>query len=171
MDKIALRIPGVWVQKIGGFRDTRGVFSPIITNETDFAIRETYVASTNQGCLRGLHFQSPPYAQNRIVCCVEGLVEDIVLDLRRDSSTYGEVMTFFMEGKCPHIAHIPTGCAHGYYAYQDSTVIYFMDEEFHPELHGGIRWDSCLVSLPIGVEASDKDNKLPKFCDFETPFI
>jgi dTDP-4-dehydrorhamnose 3,5-epimerase len=166
-----LCIPGVWVQNIEGFKDERGSFSPIITNETAFAIRETYISNTYEGYLRGLHFQKPPYAQNKIVCCIDGLIEDIVVDLRINSPTYGEVATFFMEGGCPHVAHIPAGCAHGYYAYRDSTVIYFMDEEFHPELYGGIKWDSCLVSLPNDVKISAKDNALPRFCDFETPFI
>ena len=171
MDKLALRIPGVWVQSIEGFKDERGTFSPVITNETDFAIKESYVSTTFEGFLRGLHFQKPPYAQNKIVCCIDGLIEDIVVDLRRNSPTYGEVMTFFMEGSSPYIAHIPVGCAHGYYAYKDSIVIYFMDQEFHPELYGGIKWDSCLIALPNDVKTSAKDQKLPKFCDFETPFI
>jgi len=171
MDKITLRIPGVWVQKIEGFEDARGTFSPIISNEVDFPIKETYISNTHEGYLRGLHVQKPPYPQNKIVCCIDGLIEDIVLDLRIHSPTYGEVVTFFMEGVCPHIAHIPAGCAHGYYAYHDSMVIYFMDEEFHPELYGGIKWDSCLISLPSGVQTSIKDAKLPRFCDFETPFI
>jgi len=171
MDKVALRIPGVWTQKVEGFEDARGTFSPIITNETDFPIKETYVSNTHEGFLRGLHFQMPPYAQNKIVCCIEGLVEDIIVDLRKSSPTYGEVMTFFLDGGCSYIAHIPAGCAHGYYAYRDSTIIYFMDEEFHPELYGGIKWDSCLIALPSGVQTSAKDAKLPRFCDFETPFI
>lgn len=171
MDRLTFNIPGVWVQQIEGFNDARGTFSPVITSETNFAVKETYVSNTHEGYLRGLHFQKPPYPQNKIVCCVDGLIEDIVVDLRKSSPTYGEIMTFFMEGKCPHIAHIPAGCAHGYYAYQDSMIIYFMDEEFHPEFYGGIKWDSCLLSLPSGVKTSLKDSNLPKFCDFETPFI
>jgi dTDP-4-dehydrorhamnose 3,5-epimerase len=170
-DKITFRIPGVWTQDVEGFEDERGSFSPIITDETGFPIKEMYVANTHEGYLRGLHFQMPPYPQNKIVCCVDGLIEDIIVDLRKSSPTYGDVMTFFMEGSSPYLVHIPAGCAHGYYAYRDSTVIYCMDEVFHPESYGGIKWDSCLIALPSGVKTSIKDAKLPRFCNFETPFI
>jgi dTDP-4-dehydrorhamnose 3,5-epimerase len=171
LDRITFNIPGVWTQDIEAFEDERGSFSPILTNEITFSIKETYVAKTNEGYLRGLHFQKPPYAQNKIVCCIDGLIEDIIVDLRRSSPTYGEIITFFMEGDSPYLTHIPAGCAHGYYAYKDSTVIYFMDEVFHPEFYGGIRWNSCLIALPYDVKTSVKDKKLPSICDFETPFI
>jgi len=171
MDRLTFNIPDVWVQEVEGFEDERGTFSPIINNKINFNIKETYVSHTNEGYLRGLHFQIPPYAQNKIVCCVDGIIDDIIVDLRKSSPTYGEIMSFFMDGSDPYIAHIPAGCAHGYYAYRDSIVVYFMDEEFHPELYGGIKWDSCLLTLPTGVKTSIKDNKLPRFCDFETPFI
>ena len=169
-DRITFRIPGVWAQEIEGFEDERGIFSPLVVKDIGFDVKESYISKSNVGVLRGLHFQKPPFPQNKLVYCLDGMIEDIIVDLRKNSSTYGKNITFFMDSIIPYRLHVPAGCAHGYYAWKDSTVLYFMDEYFHEECYGGIHWQSSERIIPSNLKVSLKDSRLPYSWDYETPF-
>jgi dTDP-4-dehydrorhamnose 3,5-epimerase len=106
-------------------------------------IQSSIVRNPTSGTLRGLHFQSEPFAENKVVECVGGRVFDVLLDLRVESPTSGEHLALEIGFGCEYLGvFVPAGCAHGYITLEaNSTLVYFMDKTFAPEHSSGIRWN------------------------------
>ncbi len=129
---------------------------------------------SNAGILRGLHFQAPPHAQGKLVRVIKGAVRDVVVDIRRQSPSYGQFACFDLSEDNFHAVYVPPGFAHGFLTLRDHTIFtYKCTDYYHPETEGGIKWDSPELDIPWNVEnpvLSDKDLKLPQFSTFESPF-
>jgi dTDP-4-dehydrorhamnose 3,5-epimerase len=111
--------------------------------------QSSVVTNPHKGTLRGLHFQSEPFAENKIVECVGGKVFDVVVDLRKDSLTFGKHLTLELGPNSQYMGvFIPAGCAHGYLSLEsNSTLIYFMDRPYS-KLHArGLRWDDSRLAI------------------------
>ena len=110
--------------------------------------------------LRGMHFQKPPYAQAKLVTCLQGALLDVAIDLRENSPTYGQYVAIELDSQKHNMVYIPDGFAHGYLTLsQETIVVYKMSQEYHPETEDGIRWDSFGFDWN-GIKAptmSDKD--------------
>jgi len=171
LEKIPLDIDGVWTAQVPDFQDMRGYLSTICNEDDNFNVKEVYIAETKEGYLRGLHFQAPPYVQSKLIYCIKGCIYDVIVDLRKHSPTYKKYISTYMDDKEKYILHVPAGCAHGYFAFELSQILYMMDKEFHPECYGGIHYDSIDVDWPSNLTTSLKDNNLPRLEHFETPFI
>jgi dTDP-4-dehydrorhamnose 3,5-epimerase len=104
------------------------------------------------GTLRGLHYQSEPYSENKFIQCVSGKVFDVILDLRKDSITYKKHIGIEIGFGCAYQGlFVPAGCAHGYLTLElNSTLIYFMDKAYSPENSKGVRWNDpkLLINWP-----------------------
>ena len=165
------------------FEDARGYFFESFS-QRDFNanVKETMFIQDNEskssyGVMRGLHFQSPPYAQAKLVRCVKGAVLDVAVDIRKGSPTYGRHVAVELTEDNHLQFFIPKGFAHGFAVLSETAVFqYKCDEFYHPEADGGISiLDGSLgIDWKIPLEKailSKKDTRHPLFKDFVSPFI
>ncbi|MFJ8259456.1 dTDP-4-dehydrorhamnose 3,5-epimerase [Peribacillus asahii] len=138
--------------------------------ETNFV--EQYYSISQQGVLRGLHFQVPPKHHVKLVYCPVGQVVDAVVDLRIDSPTYGQFELFDLNDEKKNMIYIPPGLAHGFCVLSKNAVVAYNVSTVHSPAHdGGIRWNSAGISWPnLPLIVSQKDSELPAFLDFSSPF-
>ena len=124
--------------------------------------------------LRGLHFQKPPHAQGKLVRVIKGSVLDVVVDLRKNSKTYGQHKKIILSELEKNQFYIPPGFAHGFCSLEDETIFsYKCTEYYHPEVESCILWND--ESLNIDWEVNDpilskKDMNGISFNDFISPF-
>ncbi|WP_408047654.1 dTDP-4-dehydrorhamnose 3,5-epimerase [Tenacibaculum crassostreae] len=129
------------------------------------------------GALRGLHFQKPPFAQAKLVRCIQGKILDVVVDVRKNSLTYGKYITVELSGENKKQLFIPRGFAHGFVTLSDEAVFaYKVDNWYAPEYDSGIIWNDPTLNIDWKIDKekviiSSKDQQLSKFKDLETPFI
>jgi len=128
------------------------------------------------GTVRGLHFQSPPHGQAKLVSCIRGAIFDVVVDVRKDSPTYGQHISIELSADNGRHLYIPVGFAHGLMTLQpDTQVSYKVSDYYAPECEGGIVWNDpdLNIAWPIHSEQtplSPKDGVLPRLKDFVSPF-
>lgn len=123
--------------------------------------------TAQRGTLRGMHYQLAPKAETKLVRCVRGALYDVVLDLRRDSPTFGRSFGAELTADNRRMMYVPKGFAHGFVTLTDDVeAIYLVDEFYAPEHERGIRWDDPRfgIAWPIRpVVVSDKDRAHPDF--------
>jgi dTDP-4-dehydrorhamnose 3,5-epimerase len=126
------------------------------------------------GTLRGLHYQRTPYCEIKIVHCLRGRVWDVVLDVRRSSSTFGAWRAFELSGDTPLGLYIGRGLAHGYLTLTDTSDLhYLLSENYAPGYTAGVRWNDERLRIdwpgpPIVI--SDRDRGLPHLEESIDPF-
>lgn len=164
------------------FVDARGYFFESYSKrDFDEAIGPVDFVQDNQskstrGVMRGLHFQRPPYAQAKLVRCVEGAVLDVAIDIRKGSPTYGRHIAVELTADNQHQLFIPRGFAHGFVVLSDQAVFqYKCDNYYAPQADGGISiLDPSLEidwRMPIDdAILSEKDLRHPLLKDFDSPF-
>jgi dTDP-4-dehydrorhamnose 3,5-epimerase len=163
------------------FQDERGFFLESYS-EKAFAekgitarfVQDNHSYSAKKGVLRGLHFQLPPNEQAKLVRVTQGKVWDVIVDLRRQSPTYGKWEGFELSDKNFQILFVPRGFAHAFLTLEDDTeFIYKVDNFYAPESDLGLIWNDPDLAIDwpaISPILSEKDSKLPKFRDFKSPF-
>ena len=123
--------------------------------------------STNlrAGIVRGLHFQSAPYREVKLVQCVKGSVYDVIVDIRKDSATYLRWAGVELSDSNGMMIYVPAGFAHGYQTLSDAAnVLYLVSEFYTPEVEGGLRYDDPKLGIrwPLAVsDISEKDGQWP----------
>lgn len=158
------------------FADDRGYFMESFNLEEFFrqsGIKSSFVqdneAQSNAGVIRGLHYQSPPFAQSKLVRVIQGKVLDVVVDLRKDKATYGKHFSIELSGDNKKQLYIPKGFAHGYAVLVDKSIFAYKCDAFYQKTYeAGINcFDPQLkIDWPIEEEKvliSEKDRKLPFF--------
>ena len=152
--------------------DHRGFFSRLFCTE-EFKeiglikpfVQVNYTMTRKKGTVRGMHFQKPPFAENKIVTCVKGEVLDIAVDIRKNSKTFLNYHSVVLSDTNFKSLYIPEGFAHGFQALkQDCQLIYFHTESYYPSAEGAINpLDSRLaIQWPIKVtEISERDKSQP----------
>ena len=180
MELIAEPLPGVKVLRPFVFEDSRGCFvksfheGQLAAHGIVFPVREEFFSISAANVLRGMHFQRPPHALQKLVYCVQGRVLDVLIDLRTASPTFGQSCAFELSGANRHIAYIPVGLAHGFLSMEnDSCLVYKTDVVHAPESDVGIKWDSFGFAWPLGgatLEVSKRDSEHPAMSDFVSPF-
>lgn len=152
----------------------RVTFSAEIFSEfgLDADFKESLCTTSTKNVLRGMHFQTPPADHVKLVYCIDGEVMDVVVDLRKNSPTFGRHQKFYLSGDNGKIIYIPRGLAHGFLTLSDTaTMIYNLTSVYSPENDKGILWSSC--GIDWGVTApilSERDKKHPALADFNSPF-
>lgn len=166
------RIQGVFVIELQKLEDQRG-YSARTWCEKEFAsagIPARWVQSltsfnARRGTLRGMHFQSSPRAQARLVRCTRGGVYDVVLDLRPDQPTYRQWIATELTAENGKTLYIPQGLAHGYQTLADETELsYLMSEPYDPACDTGVRWNDPAFGIewpPAERIMSDRDRTFP----------
>lgn len=134
--------------------------------------REEYYSRSRKGVIRGMHLQTPPHDHEKLVYCTQGRVLDVVVDLRRESPTFGGHVAVELDGVRGHGLMIPKGLAHGFLALTDDVMMaYKVTTVYAPGNDTGILWSS--FGLDWGIDqpiVSARDLTLPAFCDFSSPF-
>ena len=129
---------------------------------------------SHKGVLRGLHFQSPPWEQGKLVRVTGGRAIDIAVDIRADSPTYGNHIRVELCSESPAFLWIPAGFAHGFLAVEENTVfLYKCTKPYNPAAELGIRWDDPELGIDWGggrFLISEKDKNLPLLSSLENPF-
>jgi dTDP-4-dehydrorhamnose 3,5-epimerase len=174
----AASIAGVRLIKPGAKTDRRGRFVKVVQRDvfarhgipTDFA--EQYFSVSGRNVLRGLHFQTPPHHHDKLVTCVDGLVFDVVVDLRKSSPSYRAHESFELDGRNGDSVFVPAGCAHGFYVRSSSATVLYNVTSLYAESHDhGIRWDSVGAAWPSADPlVSERDAAFPTLAQFDTPF-
>jgi dTDP-4-dehydrorhamnose 3,5-epimerase len=171
-------IPGCFVIRPKVFTDARGalvkVFHEGCFQEIGLGTEpgEIYYSVSKKGALRGLHFQEPPHAQDKLVGCLGGRIFDAVVDLRRGSPAYGQHFAMELDAESCCLLYVPAGVAHGFCALTEGAV--FLNRAnavYSPDSDRGVRWDSCGITWPSGDKIlSEKDQGLPILANYESPF-
>lgn len=144
-----LPLPGAFLIDLEKRGDDRGFFARLFcVDEFKAHGLESKVIQTNnsfsveKGTLRGLHYQLPPKEETKIVRCLSGSLYDVVLDLRKESPTFGQWYGAELSAKNRNMMYVPRGFAHGFITLEPDTEILYMVSEFYSkELERGIRWD------------------------------
>jgi dTDP-4-dehydrorhamnose 3,5-epimerase len=167
-------LQGVELYTFDVFKDGRGHFSSSY-NQQDFnGIVEHNVnfiqdneSYSNKNVIRGLHFQRGVYAQAKLVRCVMGVINDVIVDLRNSSPTFGKYMSVELVGNM--MLYVPKGFAHGFSVLSEQAFVqYKVDNYYAPQHDSGIRYDDPTLNIDWGVDlsnaiVSDKDKSLPNF--------
>lgn len=177
MQKFDEIMPKTWLVQLEQINDSRGKFVKTLSEsllrelQCDFELREEYYTISNKDVIRGMHFQVPPRDHVKIIFCLKGAVQDVLLDLR-PGPTYGSSKSILLEESLSMMLIIPSGVAHGFKSLADgSLMVYKTSTEYEPSLDAGIIWNSFdfdwKLNNPI---LSNRDKLHPKFEDFQTPF-
>jgi len=122
-----------------------------------------------KGTLRGMHYQTKPYEEAKLVRCTTGAIHDVIIDLRPESSTFKQWVAVELTAENRRMLYIPEGIAHGFQTLVDNTeVFYQMSEFYHPDLARGIRWNDPELSLEWPLKEfiiSEKDTSYPLLCN------
>lgn len=137
-------------------------------------VQDNHSFSAAAGTIRGLHFQSSPHAQDKLVRCGRGALLDVAVDIRRGSPTYGHWVTEELSFENGKQLLVPAGFLHGFLTLvPDTEIIYKCTDYYAPDCDGAVRWDSCGIDWGFDGTSpvlSEKDAIAPLFADFETPF-
>lgn len=165
------------------FGDNRGWFSETFVERrwAEFGVDCKFVQDNHSyskipGTIRGIHFQSAPHAQAKLVRCVRGSIIDYAVDLRRGSPTYGRHVAAKLSAENGTQLFIPVGFGHAFITLEpDTEVIYKVSDYYAPECDGGVRWDCPKIAIDWPLqgrtpELSGKDADLPDLAGFDSPF-
>ena len=176
MEVIKTDIEGLVIIEPKIFRDSRGYFFESFSQrEFEEKVRKVNFVQDNfsrsaKGVLRGLHFQTAPFSQAKLVRCGKGRIYDIVVDIRKDSSTYGEYIRVELSEDNKNMLFIPEGVAHGFVVLSDvAEICYKVSREYNQQADSGILWNDPDLAIDWGIDfdpiLSEKDTKLPRLKD------
>lgn len=180
MKVIDTKLDGLKIIEPKVFGDNRGYFMESYNKErfTEFGLDYTFIQDNHSlskeiGVLRGLHYQETPYAQTKLVRVISGAIIDVAVDLRSESSTYGEWFSTVLTEDNHRQLLIPKGFAHGFCTLVANTQItYKVDEKYSPEHDKGVKWNDPDLSIQwptVTPILSNKDMKLPELKDIKIP--
>ena len=165
-------LDGAFVIDLEKKEDDRGFFARMIC-ENEFTahglvdhfsqVNDSF--SAHKGTLRGMHYQLAPWAETKVIRCVRGALYDLILDLRPDSSTFGESFGVELSAENRRMVYVPKGFAQGSFTLADNTeAFYFADEFYAPEHERGVRYDDPKFKLrwpapPIVISDKDKSHR------------
>lgn len=174
-------LPGVLILTPQRFGDARGFFSESWNRQrmaehgiTLEFVQDNHSLSATPGTIRGLHFQSPPHAQDKLVRCGRGALFDVAVDIRKGSPTYGQWVGVELSAENGKQLLVPKGFLHGFVTKEpDTEICYKCTDYYAPECDGAVRWDSCGIDWGFDGDPvlSDKDKAAPALADFDSPFV
>ena len=179
MEFVKTKIEGLYLIKPRVLGDSRGKFVKTFHADTfkeyglKYNFQESYYSTSQKNVLRGMHFQTPPEDHEKMVYVSKGSILDVVVDIRKNSPTYGQYISQTLSEENNYIFYIPKGCAHGFLSLEDDTnVTYMQTSMYAPNNDGGINPQS--LGFDWGIKdaiVSDRDLTFPDLSDFQTPFI
>lgn len=172
MKFLSTSLDGAYIIEPEYHKDERGFFARTwCTNEfkdnglNPHIVQASISYNAKKGTFRGMHYQIPPYEEDKIVSCTMGAMIDIIIDLRRDSSTFKKWFSTELTAENRKMLYIPKGFGHGFLTLVDHTQIYYMMTEcYQPGSAAGFRWNdpSIGIELPIPIEViHERDANYP----------
>lgn len=159
--------------------DSRGTFGKVY-NKNVFQnkgiipnFEEFFYSFSKKNVIRGMHFQEPPYAHEKLVFVIKGAIKDVVLDIRKNSLTYGDYYEVELSGENQRALFISKGFAHGFAAYEYENIVCYLTSSVYSKKHdSGIAWNSFgydwKIKNPI---ISNKDKNLLPLKKYDSPFV
>lgn len=183
MQIITTKLDGVRILIPKKFGDSRGFFSETYSRKglveagilQDF-VQDNQSLSAEKGVVRGLHYQLPPMAQDKLVRVVRGCILDVAVDIRRGSPTFGEYVAVELSTENWKQLYVPAGYAHGFVTLEPNTeVIYKVTNYYSPQHERGLRWNDPALDIPWGIDEaqatlSAKDKMTPLLKDLRDLF-
>ncbi len=178
-------LSGVLILTPRRFADDRGFFSEswnrraLLERGLDLPefVQDNHSLSRDVGTIRGLHFQSQPHAQGKLVRCGRGRLFDVAVDIRVGSPTYGNWVGAELSFENGRQLWIPEGFLHGFVTREpDTEIIYKCTDHYAPDFDGAVRWDSAAIGIDWDLNnaaplLSGKDAAAQDFADFKSPFV
>lgn len=174
-------LPGVMILSPARFGDARGWFSETWNAQrmaaagldVDF-VQDNHSMSAAVGTLRGLHYQAPPHAQDKLVRCTRGAILDVAVDIRRGAPTYGHWVAVDLTADNGRQLLVPKGFLHGFVTRAPETEVQYKCSDYYaPDCDGSVRWDSLGIDWGLAGDPvlSAKDAGAVAFADFQSPFV
>lgn len=164
-------------------QDARGWFSETHSRArlAEVGIADAFVQDNQSwsrvaGTVRGLHFQRPPSAQAKLVACLVGRIQDVIVDIRAGSPTFGRAVSIELSDDGTQL-FVPEGFAHGFVTLTEATLVaYKVSRPYDPAAEGGIAWNDPVLGVDwrlaeAGPVVSDKDAALPSITALDSPFV
>ena len=183
-----MNVANVWLSEVKVMslkknEDCRGFLSEVYTRrafaeegtQIDF-VQDNHSYSAKKGTVRGLHFQTPPVVQHKLVRVMRGSVFDVVVDLRRSSFSYGRHVSVVLSAAAWNQVFVPIGFAHGFMTLEDDTeVIYKVSDYYSPDYDKGLLWNDPALGIQWPLPAkeallSERDRAQPRLAELESLF-
>lgn len=160
-----LELPGILLITSKLFCDNRGHFQEIFKNSVlNVTFQQCNFSFSQKNVIRGLHYQESPHAQGKLIVPITGYVQDVVVDIRKNSPTFSQHLCVELKSQ-ESMLYIPEGFAHGFAVKSESAhVMYMCTREYNPHAERGIKFDDPQLSIPWAVAQpilSKKDSNLP----------
>lgn len=179
MEFVDLSLSGAKLITLPCFKDDRGAFVKTFNDATfrqlvgiEFDLKESYYSFSKEHVIRGLHFQLPPHDHAKIVFCPKGAILDVIVDLRKESPSYGQLEANILSEHNNKAYYIPKGFAHGFKSLEDDSMTYYLvSSGYHQSSDTGIRWDS--IGFDWACEQaiiSVRDRSFESLSAFNSPF-
>lgn len=165
------------------FEDARGFFAETYNRQVFAAagigvefVQDNHSLSVPAGTVRGLHFQSPPFAQDKLVRVVRGRILDVAVDLRASSPSFGRHVAVELSAQNRRQLFVPVGFAHGFCTLEPETEVLYKVSNYYSKAHDhGLAWDdpALAIAWPVAPERavlSDKDRQHPRLADLPSYF-
>jgi dTDP-4-dehydrorhamnose 3,5-epimerase len=171
-------LPDAKIIELPRFLDDRGsfvkTFHATLLKDAgiDFELKESYFSVSRKDVIRGMHFQLPPHQHSKIIFCPQGAIMDVIVDLRKDSPTYGQFEMQELSAEDYKAFYIPEGFAHGFKALTDDALTYYLvSSEYYKDADTGIRYDSIGIDWNVAQPVlSARDLSFAALKDFVSPF-
>jgi dTDP-4-dehydrorhamnose 3,5-epimerase len=177
-EQIESKIPGCFEIIFKKLDDKRGSFTKTYHEDVfkaikaEFKVKEEYFTHSYKNVFRGLHFQQPPKALDKLVFCVTGRVTDYLVDLRMGSPMYGQWTSFELDGSIPKAIFAPVGVAHGFYVHSQEAILQYKVSEIYDALSdAGISYTSFSFAKELtNPIISERDAAFVDFDNYKSPF-
>lgn len=173
-------IEGLLIIQPQVFEDPRGYFYESYNKENfvkagiNFEFIQDNQSLSQKGIIRGLHFQAPPFEQGKLVRVIQGAVKDVVVDIRKNSKTYGQHFSVNLTAENKTMFFIPPGFAHGFETLEDNTIfLYKCTNLYNKASEGGLYWNDPQLQIDWHCNEpliSEKDKVLPLLSQLNSPF-
>ena len=178
MNQIATPFEGLFILEPTVHADARGYFMESFRasffEDLGLNFIQDNEARSTYGVIRGLHYQEPPYAQNKLLRVLEGRILDVVVDLRSASETFGQAYAVELSAENKLQLLVPKGFAHGYAVLSETAAVFYkVDDYYNAAADRGVYYDDFKVDwqIPFGDRIlSDKDVHQPRFAELNSPF-
>jgi dTDP-4-dehydrorhamnose 3,5-epimerase len=169
---VETRLPGAFLIKPERHEDERGYFARTFCKDefekhglNPLVVQCSVSYNQNRGTFRGMHFQAPPYQEEKLVTCVAGAILDYIVDLRPESPTFKQYVKVELSADNGFALYVPKSFAHGFLTLQDnSLVMYQMSEYHHKESAHGFRWNDPAFDIHLPFEVTtqaERDRNYP----------
>jgi len=171
-------IDGLNVLQFNIFEDNRGKFIKTYSDNIfknlglNIKIKESYYSISQKNVIKGMHFQKPPYEYTKLVFVTSGSILDVVLDIRKNSKTFGKCFSINLKANDGNILIIPKGLAHGFKSLENNTIVHYMQSScYKKDYDDGVKYDSFGFDWKCeNLISSKRDLNFKKFSDYKSPF-